>query len=152
MVARTTFTVNKINILTKEEIIDMKKYQRLAQCYNAWENCLLTNNTEWQQRWEEEISSIINSLPHGSGIDGRTEFSYDRSRKDTKLIIDSEYHALNDNGYYDGWYNFRVVITASLQFGAEITIKGVLGRYDYCKDYLQNVFYDSFMEEYLDHS
>ena len=49
---------------------------------------------------------IFETLPHGSGIDGR--WSVDKKKGYYKLR--NGYHAMNEHGYYVGWAEFSVVI------------------------------------------
>ena len=115
-----------------------KKYIELAKAIAAKANCIKSGNEEWFDKWDDKINSIISSLPHGSGIDGRTELD-DKSTGD-KIIINSEYHCMNEGGYYDGWINFRLTITGSLMFGFNLNITGNFGKYQDVKDYLHEIF------------
>lgn len=53
------------------------------------------------------VEEIVDALPHGSGIDADwTVISDSRHRKE----IGCSYHAMDENGMYDGWVDFSVVI------------------------------------------
>lgn len=53
--------------------------------------------------WEE----IIDALPHGSGIDAKWECIGDtKHRKEFRCA----YHAMDENGFYDGWIDFSVIV------------------------------------------
>ena len=41
-----------------------------------------------------------------------------------KITINSFYHVMDDNGFYDGWIDFQVIITPDLQHGIDLQIKG----------------------------
>jgi len=117
-------------------------YQELARAFNAMENCRKANfdNENWYDRHEEKIEYIIkNVFPHGSGIDGKTEMIYEKCN-DNRLVFNSEYHCMDENGYYDGWINFRVVITPCLSFGYRLKIIGNFGNYRDIKDYLYEIY------------
>jgi hypothetical protein len=126
----------------------MKKYQELAGRFTAYKNCLKSNNKEWEEKHYSKIEEIINSLPHGSGIDGKTEFDFDNSKSD-KLIINSSYHAMDENGFYDRWIDFSLIITPSLQFGFNLTITGKFGRNQEIKEYLLDIFHSALDLEIL---
>ncbi len=118
----------------------MKVYRRLAGLLNARDNCILSNNTEWVEKHEESLNNTVREyLPHGSGIDSGCQIDLDKSN-DNRLVICSEYHAMNENGYYDGWYGFHVTVKPSLQFGFNLKITGNMGKYNDVKDYLYDVF------------
>lgn len=51
-----------------------------------------------------DLQKLANILPHGSGIDGNWTISVKRNGD---VTVYGEYHAMNDNGFYDGWLNFR---------------------------------------------
>jgi len=50
---------------------------------------------------------IIDVLPHGSGIDGSWTI---RRQKNGKVRCYCSYHGMDENGYYDGWQDFYVVL------------------------------------------
>lgn len=124
----------------------MKMYVELARANQARLNCIESKNQEWESRHEERIEALVNSLPHGSGIDGKTEFDYEYSTGE-RLRIYSEYHCMNEGGYYDGWVNFTITLKSSLQFGYTMTIKGNFGKYADVKDYLYDTFSPAFDED-----
>ena len=64
-------------------------------------------------------------LPSGSGIDAGCTVK----RWGQRVLIDVPYHAMNANGYYCGWANFRVAVR---------------------RDGVQNVRYLSGYDEYRD--
>lgn len=126
----------------------MKVYQELASRISAYQNCITYNNTIWEEKHKEVIDEIIDSLPHGSGIDGKTECDITNST-DQKIIIESCYHCMNDNGYYDGWVDFKIIISASLSLGFNIKITGKFGKYrSIVLDYLEETFAYALNKEY----
>jgi len=49
--------------------------------------------------------TIIDALPHGSGIDA----SWNISRYDNgNVLAECSYHGMNQGGYYDGWQDFNI--------------------------------------------
>jgi hypothetical protein len=118
--------------------MERKLYQELASSFIAYNNCVASNNTEWQEKHYEVIQNLISKLPHGSGIDGKTELNFEKS-KSNKLIINSEFHVMDENGFYEGWINFSLIITPSWN-GIDISIKGNFGKHQELKDYLVEIF------------
>ncbi|TAL62116.1 MAG: hypothetical protein EPN88_13945 [Bacteroidetes bacterium] len=88
---------------------------------------------------EKNIDGYLNKLSHGSGIDGR----YRTELKNDKVIIYQEFHVMNDNGFYEGWINYSVTISSSLEMDFELLIKGNFGRkYQDIKEYLHEIYYE----------
>lgn len=57
----------------------------------------------------EEISDLIEkTIPHGSGIDAKWKIRF--SETGHRVICWNSYHQMDENGYYDGWRDFRVHI------------------------------------------
>jgi hypothetical protein len=122
-----------------------KTYQELATRFIAYRNCIKNGDVEWQNKHEEVIEQIISSLPHGSGIDGKTSFDYTNS-KPNKLFINSEYHAMDDTEMYDKWITFRLILEPGWD-EVDITIKGNFGsKYQFLKDCLVETFYYELMK------
>ena len=53
------------------------------------------------------LQELADELPHGSGID--CLWTVDRFINGT-VHFHNEYHAMNENGMYDGWYDFKVTL------------------------------------------
>lgn len=51
-----------------------------------------------------DVHTLANCLPHGSGIDGEWTIEVKRNGD---ITVHGEYHAMNENGFYCGWRNFR---------------------------------------------
>jgi hypothetical protein len=79
-----------------------------------------------------------NFLPSGSGIDSGCTID---SISDDRIVIHSSYHKMNDNGYYCGWVDFQVIVTADLE-GINIRVRGRNGGRldDSLREYLWQVF------------
>ena len=118
-------------------------YRKLAQYIEARENCIKNKNDDWTDKWDEKIDKIINNLPHGSGIDGKTEIDLEKSNSN-RIVINSEFHHMNDGGFYDGWTNFTIVIKPSLAHLFELQIKGKFGKYQDTRGYLEELFGTTF--------
>lgn len=116
-------------------------YKRFAMTLNAHQNCLKSGNKEWEEKYGEKLQTYIDELPHGSGIDGKT-YLHGNSTPN-KLVFYTDYHYMNENGYYDGWYGYKIIVTPSLQndFDLKIIGKDTPNR---AKEYLYEVFQEAF--------
>lgn len=120
--------------------MDGQKYQCLGVAFQAYKNCIVSNDFTNLEKWETVINDIVESLPTGSGIDGETTFDFEKSKVD-KLIINSEFHFMDNNGFYDGWGTFRIIISPDWRgFNMNVSCK-------FPKKYkmiLQDYLYDTF--------
>ena len=123
----------------------MKVYQQISSLSSAIENCIKSGNTEWQEKHNDAIDSIIkNLMPSGSGFDDGTKLI---SADEKKIVFATSYHHMNDGGYYDGWTEHKIIITPSFDgFNMRIT-----GRdRNAIKDYIADVFHDALYADYND--
>lgn len=56
---------------------------------------------------KNNIENIINSLPHGSGFNGRWTYKIDTRGK---LHLYQTYDFMDENGYYDTYIDFEIVL------------------------------------------
>jgi hypothetical protein len=97
-------------------------------------------NMEWQSNHTEEIERLVKEyLPSGSGIDSGNKFDFDDSTGE-KLVFNSSFHVMNENGCYDGWIDYQVVVKGDLQFDIDMKIKGRFGDNQDLKDYLYDTY------------
>jgi len=102
----------------------MKVYQELARVFAAYLNCIKSGNEEWRAKHKATIQHICrNYLPHGSGFDNGVKFDFDLSTRD-KLVLQTAFHHMNENGMYCGWTEHKITIRASLSFGFDLVIGG----------------------------
>ncbi len=87
----------------------MKTYEFIAVHLIAMRNCQKINNFEWEERHSDSLDKILSTFPDSSGFNSGTELDYEKSTSD-KLIFNSAYHFMNENGMYDGYNNFRIVV------------------------------------------
>jgi len=114
--------------------MEARLYQHIARRLEAIQSC----NDEWIDKHEQAIESlVIGYMPHGSGIDNGTFIDIVNSTPN-KLIFTFGYHHMNENGYYDGWTEHKLIVTPSFAFGIDIRITG-RNRND-IKDYLYQTF------------
>lgn len=118
----------------------MKVYQKLASSTDARLTCIKRNNTEWKEKHEETIEEIVkNKLPSGSGIDNGNKFNFEKSNGD-KIVIDSAFHVLDENGMYDGWIDYNVTVKPSLIHDITLDIRGNFGKRQDVKEMLYEVY------------
>lgn len=118
-------------------------YKQFASATDARLNCLRSENP-FAESWQEMIEFLVtNCLPHGSGIDNGVTFDFERSTG-SKLVFHFGFHFMDDSGYYDGWENYTLIVTASMISNFDMRITGK-NRGD-IKEYLYQVFEYSLSE------
>jgi hypothetical protein len=98
-------------------------YSELAQAIQARKSCEQTGNTEWFEKWSDTIKLIESLLPHGSGFDAGTKVDLDSSHAD-RLVFETSFHHMNEDGFYDGWTKHTIVVTPSFFGGFNMRISG----------------------------
>ena len=139
-----------------------KVYQRIATLHRAILDCIEFDNLEWEYKHKEELTRILNNhLPSivqsskesqhcESGIDGWIDSGTDLhlgGSKADRLVFFSGYHKMNENGMYDGWIDFDIIVKPSLQFGIEIDVRGKFGKDQDIKEYIHEMFNSALNEE-----
>ena len=114
----------------------MKNYQRIAQSFRAYLNCIKSANHEWETTHLDNINKVMESAPSGSGFDNGTHFDESKSTAD-KLVFRTSFHHMNEDGYYDGWSEHTITIRPDWT-GVKMTISG-RDRGD-IKDYIGETF------------
>ena len=92
-------------------------YQELARTV-AWYHRVV-DNTRFRHpvhMVEEKLNAIMQSSPSGSGIDSGTKLDLD-ANTGGKLVFNTDFHHMNEHGYYDGWSNHQVIVRPCLQYG-----------------------------------
>lgn len=116
-------------------------YQTLASSLNALSNCIASGNA-YAATHESNLETLVSEfMPSGSGIDSGTKLDLDESlrHKGARLVFTTAFHHMNQDGYYDGWTEHKVIVTPSLQFGFDLKITG-RDRND-IKEYLHEVYH-----------
>jgi len=102
----------------------VKVYEQLAQSLQARINCERSGNTEWHVRHSEAIESACKEyLPSGSGFDCGTRFDFDKSTPN-RLVLNTDFHHMDEHGGYDGWTEHQVIVTPSLVFRFDVRVTG----------------------------
>ena len=120
-------------------------YKKFAMTLGAHQNCIKSGNKEWKEKHFDNLQTYVADLPHGSGIDGKTWFDYEKSTPN-KLIFHIEYHCMDENGFYAGWYSYKIIVTPSLQNNFDLNIVGK-DTPNHAKEYLYEVFQYAFSED-----
>lgn len=116
----------------------MKLYRELASLVRARLNCEEAGNKEWFEKHEARIKELVeNYMPSGSGFDCGTQLDLDESTPE-KLVFYTDFHHMNEAGYYDGWTEHRITVRPSLAFGFTLTISGK--NRNEIKDYIHQAF------------
>jgi len=130
-----------------------KVYQELASRILAQNNCTENDNLEWEERHGNVITYIVeNYIPRGSGISEIEEIDITTHEK---ITFKSSYHLMDQNGMYDGWVEYKVVVKPSLVFGITVDVIGHFsqkgGKYSHLKlkNYLIEI-YDSYLQKEID--
>ena len=89
----------------------------------------------------DRLEELLYKLPAGSGIDAGTTIAFEECKRD-KIVFNSAFDVMDNNGYYDGWIEFKVVVTPSFT-GFDLKIKP-LQRKTYFNNYLHDYVFDLF--------
>ena len=117
----------------------------IASANQARKNCYESGNHVWYDRWEDILDNIErNFLPSGSGIDSGTKIDRDRSTAN-KIVLTTEFHHMNDAGFYDGWTEHTITVTPTFE---SINLKIGGRNRNQIKDYLYDVFYWNLVQTY----
>lgn len=91
----------------------------------------------------DRIDKLDKEMPSGSGFDRGTTLDVAKSTSN-KLIFVTSFHHMDDNGYYDGWTDHKVTVTALFD-GFEVAVSGSNKRD--IKDYIADTFHYVLSEE-----
>ena len=68
-------------------------------------------------------SMARDGLPSGSGFDNGTSIDLQRSNP-CRVVLETSFHHMDENGFYDGWTDHDVVIRPSLVHGFDLRVTG----------------------------
>lgn len=105
------------------EYRDLPLYQLIAQTVDARKRCLESGNADWASRHLGTLQECAECLPSGSGFDSGTSIDLDKSGGE-KLVFDTSFHHMDENGFYDGWTQHTVTVTPSFVLGLRLRISG----------------------------
>ena len=125
-----------------------KAYVVIANKFQAFLNCVKSGNAEFQILHSDSIEFIVQEeFPSGSGFDDGTKFNFDESKPE-RLVFDTGFHHMNENGYYEGWTEHKVIVTPSLVFGFTLRVTGRDKRD--IKDYIAECFHQCLNAEIVE--
>lgn len=79
---------------------------------------------EWADKHESMIEQLVKDhMPRGSGFDSGTTLDTERSHAE-KLVFETSFHHMNENGFYDGWTEHNVTVTPSLANALNLRVSG----------------------------
>lgn len=110
-------------------------YSQLAQDIQWYKN----GSDDYKGIAEDKIRELEKQLPYGSGVDAGSSVNLKLSTGH-KIVIDTAFHHMNENGCYDGWTYHQVIITPCLMFGYKLRVTG--RNRNRIKDHLYNLFDD----------
>lgn len=126
-------------------------YSELASAIQSRLGCLEPSANEsqrsWAPRWTKRIRELSQLLPHGSGIDSENTVDLSLSHA-KKLVIHTQFHHMNETGFYDGWTGHTITVTPSFR-GINLRVSG-RNRND-IKDYLCETFEYALSQEVAEH-
>jgi len=82
-----------------------------------------TAKGEFVQQAEDKIAAMEKQLPYGSGFNNGSHVDFEKSTGE-KIVIDTAFHHMDENGYYDGWTEHKVIVVASLMYGFRLKVTG----------------------------
>ncbi len=111
--------------------------RQIATLIAQRQNCIAAGNQTWLNVATDRLNAIAeNRLPSGSGIDAGTAIDLDASTPE-KIVFTTEFHHMNENGFYDGWTAHRITVRPAFD-GIAVAVSG-RNRND-IKEYLADVF------------
>jgi len=72
---------------------------------------------------EDRLETLEKELPNGSGIDSGCKIDIENSSS-KKVVITFGWHHLNEDGYYDGWTQHKLIVKPHLSMGIDMNITG----------------------------
>jgi hypothetical protein len=118
-------------------------YKVIANALIARRNCREAGNHEWAERWQERLGQLDKLLPSGSGFDNGSVVVKVES-DERKIVIETSFHHMNDNGAYGCWTEHRVIVESDMT-GIRIKVTGRDHRE--VKDYIGELFHNALTEE-----
>ena|SRR3990172_968558 len=119
--------------------------KEIARTLYAYQNSIESGSKEWKATHLDHLHELEKQLPSGSGIDAGTKIDLEKSTPE-KVVLHTSYHHMNDGGFYDGWTDHTVTVTASLAYKVQLKISGRNRRE--IKDYLYEVFQSTLLQKY----
>ena len=90
----------------------------------------------WINEKDNRLHKLTDLLPHGSGIDQGCKILPESTKN--KIILLVPFHFMDDNGYYDGWKDYKIIVKPDLSSDFDFRIIGRDKRN--IKEYLYDTF------------
>ena len=101
-----------------------------------------------ERKSDKLIDVLKDELPHGSGIDG--DWHINASKNGSYVVASNYYHAMNENGYYEGCADFRIIIPVKAPITFKLHFSGQYAQYlnqkHMLRDYLEEMFNEAISE------
>ena len=115
-------------------------YNHIARLLDAFNRCQETNNPHADNHKRTILKLVENHMPSGSGVDNGTHLDFEESTPN-KLVFLTDFHHMDEHGYYNGWTEHKVIVTPSLMWGFDLKITGK--DRNAIKEYLADLFSDA---------
>lgn len=116
-----------------------EKIQPITASMETWQGDEIRAASGWHEKHEARIIEIMRDhAPHGSGFDNGCKIDFDKSTRD-KLVIETAFHHMDDNGFYCGWTDHTVIVTPGFD-GVYVRVTGRNMRD--IKEYISDTFYN----------
>jgi len=96
----------------------------------------------------EDMEKLVDFLPSGSGFD----YSYEIDEKINTFHILSSYHCMSEHGYYDGWQDFKIILSKDRakinDFKLQFCNGNARARKYLLKEYMDETIYES-IQDYI---
>lgn len=104
-------------------------YQVIASLWNQINNLTLNTSIEairqavYLEQVKDRLAQVVKDfMPSGAGIDNGTSFINEESHA-TKLVFYTQFHHMNENGFYDGWTDHKVKVIPTFH-GIDVRVTG----------------------------
>ena len=116
----------------------------LHKAYFTKENCIDSGHNA-ANSWEAYFDKLTDLLPSGGGFDAGTTFDEVKSTKDKRIVLNTSFHHMTDDGFYNGWTEHSVILTPCFD-GFNIRVSGK--NKNEVKDYIADVFYSLLSDDF----
>lgn len=115
----------------------MKLYQAIAQNARIPVDHL-------KDAFSIRVERIQEKLPRGSGFDCGCVIE---SATESKIVISTAFHHMDDKGFYRGWTDHKVIVTQTLLYDTP-SIRVTGRNFRNIKDYIADVFHSLMSEPF----
>ena len=91
------------------------------------------------------LQALLDNLPHGSGINDN--WNYDISS--TSIRLYNGFHCMDDNGFYDDWSNFVLIVSKDALLRGEYVVISNSFKLQFIGRHSQYLAQKYFLRDYL---